>query len=148
RVRSEQNADICELEAELSYRPLDGAHILLVGAVDENVSLGRGDQKGTERLRTYVVDVAYHLMRRKRSRLVLLRAHVARQDGPGRIRLPSHRDGRQIRRYRLLRETWLHGGSHKDRSQNSYARTEQCLHIVPPVSRAFYPSASRHRELR
>src|SRR5215510_14709872 len=44
-------------------------------------------------------------MRRKRCRLILFGAHIAGQDRPRRIRLPSHGDGRLIRRSPLLRET-------------------------------------------
>src|SRR5262245_44789059 len=130
-----QNAYICELEPELSHRPFNCAHIPLVRAVDENVSIRRSDEKRTERLGAYVINVADHLMRRKRCRLILFGAHIAGQDRPRRIRLPSHGDGRLIRRSPLLRETRLPGGSDKDHSQDSYAniRSEQCLHVNPPV---------------
>src|SRR5262249_32498718 len=139
RVRSEQNAYICELEPELSHRPFNGAHIPLVRAVDENVSIRRGDEKRTERLGAYVVNIGDHFMWRKRGRLILLAAHVASQDRPVRIRLPSHRDGRLIRQSSLLRKTRLPGGSDKDRSENSYAniRSEQRHHVVPPVPSQF-----------
>src|SRR5262245_24959819 len=53
-------------------------------------------------------------MRRKRCRLILFGAHITGQDRPRRIRLPSHGDGRLIRRSPLLRETRLPGGSDKD----------------------------------
>src|SRR5262249_38769906 len=129
---SEQNADISELEPELPHRPFDGAHIPLVRAVDENVSIRRGDEKGTERPGAYVINVADHLVRRKRRGLILFRAHVAGQDRPRRIRLPLHRDRRLTRRSRLLGESGLRGGSDKDHCHNRCANAH-LDHVLSPL---------------
>ena len=48
-------------------------------------------------LRPDVVDVADHLVRRKRRRLILVGAHVAREDRSRRVRLPAHGDRGQVR---------------------------------------------------
>ena len=57
RVRAEQDLDVRELKAERGNRLLDRAHVALVGAVDQDVTFGIGDQKRAERPCADVVDV-------------------------------------------------------------------------------------------
>ncbi len=122
RVRSEQNPDVCEFEPELSDRLLDRADVPLVRTVDENVPFRRRDEERTERSGPNVVDVADHLVRRKRRRLIRLGAHVASQDGSRGVRLPANCDDGLIGRLPALSESHTRENGERDGGQDDTRR--------------------------
>ena len=61
----QQDLDIGHLEAERLDRFLNQGNRALKAAVDENMPLGGGDQKGGQILGTDVVDIADDLVRRE-----------------------------------------------------------------------------------
>src|ERR1700722_7142136 len=77
-VTNQQNFDVLEMKAELLHALLDLRHRAFEVAVDQDVALRGGDQKGSQTCAADVVDVADDLVRRKRLRPV--RLHLREQD--------------------------------------------------------------------
>src|SRR5207237_3473269 len=82
----------------------DRRNIALIGAVDEDMALRRGDQERAERRGADIIDVADDLVRGELRHPIRLRAHVACQDRSRRIGLPSDSDRRMIGRRWVLGE--------------------------------------------
>src|SRR5215471_4469577 len=67
----QEDLDVIELEPELLYACPDERHILLEIAVDQDVTLRRGDQIIGETLAADIVDIPGDFERRKRFRPVI-----------------------------------------------------------------------------
>src|SRR6266404_2603821 len=94
---AEDNLGVRELETEVLHRFLDDRHIALVCVVHQDVAGWRNNEKGTQRLRAHVVDIADDFVRLDGSGLLLFRAHIAPDDRRGGVGLSVYDDGRMIR---------------------------------------------------
>src|SRR5580698_181675 len=105
-VTNQQNFDVLEMKAELLHALLDLRHRAFEVAVDQDVALRGGDQKGSQACATDVVDVADDLVRRKRLRPVRLhlREHGSGKDKEKRYRRGTRKHGEQITSSILRRE--------------------------------------------
>src|SRR5262249_24839135 len=66
-MADEKNLGIAEVEPKFLNALANYGNRTLKAAIDENVSLRSGDQVRSQPLASYVVNVAGHMMRRKRS---------------------------------------------------------------------------------
>ena len=78
-VAAQQDLDVGETEPQLLDRGTNHRDRLLVVAVDEDVSLRRRDQEGTQPLRADKVDIPDHLVGRKRLVVVVTIDHLRGQ---------------------------------------------------------------------
>ena len=65
RVADEEDFCVAEFEAEFFDAGLNQRHALFEAAVDEDVSVGRGDEIRRQAFAADVVEIAHHAMRRK-----------------------------------------------------------------------------------
>ena len=65
-MTAKDDLDVVKIETQLRYRLANPGQVSFVVAVDEDVSLGRRDQKGCVSALTHEINIPDYLVRRKR----------------------------------------------------------------------------------